>query len=113
MLPGVGPVLAKSLVSYCGSVDAVFRKRQGQLEESTGIGKARAEAIVECNVMKRGEEEAEFIRRHNIRSFFYLDADYPVRLKNCDDSPVLLFFKGKCELNAPRIIALVGTRNAT
>jgi DNA processing protein len=45
--------------------------------------------------------------------FFYTDKDYPARLKNCDDAPVLIFFKGKCELNNFRMISIVGTRNAT
>ena len=55
----------------------------------------------------------EFIRKYKITPLFYLDADYPSRLKNCDDSPVMLYFKGNADLNAQKIIAIVGTRNAT
>src|SRR2546430_11885493 len=46
-------------------------------------------------------------------TLFRSDELYPVRLKNCDDAPVLLFFKGRCNLNDNRMVAIVGTRNAT
>ena len=113
LVPGIGSVVAKNLVSYCGSVETVFRRKKYQLEKIPGIGTERAEAILNQNVFARAEEEVLFIRKHKIKTFFYLDTDYPARLKNCDDSPVLLFLKGDVDLNAPRIIALVGTRNAT
>jgi len=113
LLPGVGSVLAKNLVSYCGSVEAVFKKKKYQLEKIPGIGSERAEAILNHAVFEKAEQEVQFIRKHKIKTFFYLDPDYPTRLKNCEDSPVLLFMKGEADLNKERMIALVGTRNST
>jgi len=113
LLPGVGSVLAKNLVSYCGSVEAVFRKKKYHLEKIPGIGSERAEAIFNQDVFQRAEAEVQFIRKHKIKTYFYLDENYPARLKNCDDAPVLLFMKGEADLNASRMIAIVGTRNAT
>lgn len=113
LLPGVGSVLAKNLVSYCGSVENIFKRKKQQLEKIPGIGSERADAILNHSVFKRAEEEVLFIRKHKIRTFFYLDNEYPARLKNCDDSPVMLFLKGDADLNTQRFIAIVGTRNAT
>ena len=59
------------------------------------------------------EKEAEYITKNNIRTYFYLDNDYPFRLRQCDDSPVVFFFMGNCDLNAAKILSVVGTRNAT
>ena len=39
------------------------------------------------------------------------DKDYPQRLLNCYDSPTLLYYRGTADLNASKIIAIVGTRN--
>jgi DNA processing protein len=61
----------------------------------------------------RAEQEVLFIRKHKIKTFFFLDKEYPARLKNCEDSPVLLFLKGDADLNNQRMIAIVGTRNFT
>src|SRR5690606_1616999 len=44
---------------------------------------------------------------------FYTNEAYPKRLKNCYDAPVLLYYKGKADLNSSKVISIVGTRNAT
>src|SRR5213075_2338885 len=84
LVPGIGSVLAKNLVSYCGSVENIFKRKKSQLEKIPGIGAERADAIFNHKTFERAEEEVSFIRKHRIRSFFYLDEDYPARLKNCD-----------------------------
>jgi DNA processing protein len=115
LLPQVGPVLAKNLVSYCGSVEEVFSRKKAHLEKIPGIGPERIAEITKDSreIFVRAEEEIKFIKKHHIKTLFFTDADYPARLKNCDDSPVLLYFKGQCELNVQRMIAIVGTRTAT
>src|SRR5437764_7873944 len=84
LLSKVGPILAKNLVSYCGSVEDIFKKKKTQLEKIPGIGPERAGEItgVKKEIFERAEKEAGFIRKHKINTFFYTDADYPVRLKN-------------------------------
>ena len=37
----------------------------------------------------------------------------PSGCRQCDDSPVVFFFKGTCDLNSPKILSVVGTRSAT
>jgi DNA processing protein len=113
MIPGVGAVLARNLVSYCGSVENIFKKKKANLERIPGIGSERAAAITNHDVFEKAEKEVVFIRKHKITTLFYTDKDYPLRLKNCDDSPVLLFARGNYDLNAERMIAIVGTRNST
>jgi DNA processing protein len=115
LLPDVGPVLAKNLISYCGSVEEVFKKKKPVLEKIPGIGPERANSITSVGgeIFERAEKEIGFIKKGNITPMFFTDDIYPVRLKQCDDSPVLLFFKGECDLNVPRMVAIVGTRNAT
>ncbi len=113
LLPGVGPVLAKNLVSYCGSVENIFKKKKANLERVPGIGAERAAAISSHAVFDRAEKEVEFIRKHKITTLFYTEPDYPLRLKNCDDAPPLLYFKGSSNMNAERMVAIVGTRNST
>jgi len=113
MLPGVGSVLARNLVSYCGSVENIFKKKKANLERIPGIGSERADAITNHAVFEKAEKEVVFIRKHKITSLFYTDKEYPLRLKNCEDSPILLFTRGNYEMNPERMVAIVGTRNAT
>jgi len=112
-IKSIGPITAKSLLAYCGSAENVFSATRKQLLQIPGIGEKTVEAILNTNALKRAEEELKFIDKHGIEVLFFSDDDYPKRLKNCFDSPILLYFKGNVDLNHPRIISIVGTRNAT
>jgi DNA processing protein len=110
---GIGDITTKTLISYCGSAEEVFLSSKKSLEKIPGIGFKTAESIVKHTAFSRAEEEIRFIERYKIQSFFYLDKHYPKRLKNCVDAPIMLYFKGKADLNNQKIVAVVGTRNAT
>ena len=113
LIPGVGDVLAKNLISYCGSAEEVFKQKKAQLFKIPDIGPVIAESIVKFNSFKRAEEEIKFIEKYKIQPLFYLDKTYPERLKQCYDSPPLLYYKGNVELNQTKILAIVGTRKAS
>jgi DNA processing protein len=113
LVPGVGSVLGKILVSYCGSPEAVFREKKSRLEKIPGIGTLAAESVVKSNVFERAEEEIAFIKKYKINAYFFTDEAYPHRLKHCDDSPLLLYYKGTGNLNHERVLSIVGTRKAT
>ncbi len=113
LLPGVGDVLGKKLVAYCGGVEAVFRQKRDALEKIPGIGGKLVSSILSQNVLHRAEEEIKFIEHNNITPLFYLDKAYPELLKHCIDSPLMLYYQGSTSLNVRRIISIVGTRKAT
>lgn len=112
-LPGIGPVLARNLVSYCGSVENVFSKKKSQLEKIPGIGSERAAIIGKHKNFEKAAAEVKWIRKNDVQSFYYLDENYPKRLKECDDAPALLFAKGNMNLDSARTLAVVGTRHIT
>jgi DNA processing protein len=111
LIPSIGDVLAKNLISYCGSPEAVFREKAAKLEKIPGIGKFHAKEVISHDVMERAEEEIRFIEKHSIATLFYTDPDYPKRLRQCADSPVLLYYKGNADLNNTKVLSIVGTRN--
>ena len=113
LIPGIGDILAKKLISYCGGVEAVFSEKKSALLKIPNVGEILAEAIANNNVFAKAEKEVDFIVKHNIGCAFYLDDDYPVRLKNCPDSPVIFFYKGDVDFEHSKIVSIVGTRQAT
>lgn len=113
MIPGIGNVTARNLVAYIGSVEGVFREKEKNLIKIPLVGEINAQKIIRQNVLEHAKREVEFIRKNKIKTFFYLEENYPVRLKNCNDAPIMLFYKGEANLNEDKIIAVVGTRNAT
>ena len=113
MIPGVGDITARKLVSYTGSVEAVFKESYRSLTRIPGVGEQLAKAVAGREYLAEAAREAEFVEKHGIKVFFYLDDDYPFRLRQCEDSPVTFYFRGKADLNSPFILSIVGTRNAT
>src|SRR3990170_644985 len=93
LLPDIGDVRAKNLIAYCGSVEAVFKEKESALRKIPGVGEVIAKQISESDVMERAEEELKFIQAEKISPIFYLDEDYPKRLKHCEDSPVMIYYK--------------------
>jgi len=113
MLPGIGSVIAKQLVSYCGSVEAIFSSTNGKLEKIPGIGPKTISLIKKSDLLEAADKEIEKCAKNDVRIIFYTDKDYPYKLKQTIDGPLILYTKGKGEINPSRAIAIVGTRQAT
>jgi len=109
-VPGIGPIHAKALFNYFGEAEAIFRASRAFLEKIRGIGQQRAASIIAFRDFHAAEEELAFLERWSIRPLFFTDKSYPVRLLTCPQAPALLFYKGNADLNAPKILSVVGTR---
>ena len=112
-IPGVGAVMAKTLISYCGGAQAVFAAKRTDLLAIPGIGPQTVESVLRQQVLQEAGKELRFIEREGIRAISYLDEDYPRRLRKHPDCPLVLFFRGNAELQARRTVAIVGTRQPT
>lgn len=114
LINGIGNNLAKNLIAYLGNEEAVFSEKSRTLSKVPGIGKLLAREIVhQKDVLKRAEEEIEFILKNNIQCFYYTDKHYPYRLKECPDAPLILYARCAQNLNDARFVGVVGTRKST
>ena len=111
LVPNIGDVHAKALVNMYGDAQSVFKAKKKELENIEGIGTVRASSIKSFTDFSSSEAEIKFIEQYKITPLFITDKNYPQRLLNCYDSPLLLFYKGNADLNTSRIISIVGTRN--
>src|SRR5690606_13184229 len=112
-IKGIGPKLSRILLAYNGSVEEIFRSSKKQLLAIPTIGEVLAENIVSKSYLQEAEDEYNFTQKHGIEIAWIEDKNYPKRLKNCDDAPILLYYKGAASLNPTRAISIVGTRNST
>jgi DNA processing protein len=112
-IPGVGGIIARNLVSYCGGVEAVFRCKKHKLLKVPGIGEQLASHIQNKAVMHDAQKELDVLQKHDITCRFYLDDDYPEKLRLYPQSPILLYTQGEMDLNPERVLAIVGTRKPT
>lgn len=112
-IPGIGNRLLRQLIAYCGSAEAVFKLPKGKLLKIPGIGPVAVKSIQEKRTFSQAEQEITLAGKKLTNILFYTDATYPTRLKEIDDAPVILYVKGITNLNASKIVGIVGTRNAT
>ena len=110
-IQGIGAITAKQLVKRAGSATAVFQSSQKELLKMTGISTAKQ--ILNQSVMDWTNKELEFMEKNQIKVYFFDDEDYPNRLKSVHDAPFVLYGQGNMDLNAARVVAIVGTRSPT
>ncbi len=111
LVPNIGDVRAKALLETFDDAKSIFKATKKQLENIEGIGTIAANSIKHFADFKVCEEEIKFIEKSKITPLFITDKNYPQRLLNCYDSPSLLYYKGNADLNAAKIISIVGTRS--
>ena len=113
MVPGIGDITAKSLLSYCGSAKDIFSRSKAQLAKIPNIGLINAEKIKTFSAFATAEKEMNKCITEKIEILFFTDEKYPKRLKHAPDSPTVLFYKGEASLNNPKTVAIVETRKST
>ncbi|UII26043.1 DNA-processing protein DprA [Fulvivirga maritima] len=112
-IPGLGSYSIKQLVSYAGSAHHVFNLPKAKLLKIPGIGKVIADSILNHQAFARAEEELKRTEAESVKILLHTDQEYPKRLRQINDAPSLLYYKGTADLNTARIVSIVGTRNAT
>lgn len=112
-IPKVGSILSKNLIGYCGGAKAVFQTKKRDLIKIPGIGPSIADSILSGKGQEIADKECSYLDKNDVKTLYYLDANYPQRLKNYHDCPIVLYYKGNVDINQSRIIAIVGTRKPT
>lgn len=113
MLRGINATIAAELLQRVGSPEAFFTLDHRTLMSKIGLRSDLADDSYRQQLLALAAKESEFISASNVHTCFFTDSDYPERLRNCPDAPVLLYSLGKGKLDPVRSIAIVGTRHAT
>ncbi|MCF7559645.1 DNA-processing protein DprA [Sabulilitoribacter multivorans] len=112
-VPNIGDIIAKRLISHCGSAEAVLKEKKQNLLKINGIGTVVLSDLYESHHLKEAEKEIEFIKTNNIKVTYFKGNSYPEKLKHCIDAPILLFETGNVNLENQHIISIVGARKIT
>ncbi|GAA4340416.1 DNA-processing protein DprA [Mucilaginibacter gynuensis] len=113
LVKNIGPARAKLMLVRFGDAQKIFQTPEEKFLSIPGLIDKRAIRQSLDDALRKAEEELKYVEKNNIDVIFYNDARYPNRLKNCNDSPILLYSRGNADLNSRRVISIVGTRNAT
>lgn len=109
----IGDITAKKLINNCGSAEAIFKEKKSNLLKIDGIGTTTISDVFSTYHFEEAEKELKFIKDNDIKCLYFMDENYPEKLKHCIDGPILLFQSGDINLKKQRIISIVGTRKIT
>lgn len=110
---GINRALALEILSRIDSEEEFFKINERQLSTVMGFNNKIFASDYRAKLIEDAEKESGFIESNNIRPFYFTDDDYPCRLEECADAPLMLYGIGECDMNEARIVGIVGTRHAT
>lgn len=112
-IPTIGPITRRALLEEFRLSKNIFNASKKDLLQVKGIGEKIVNEILQWNNPSQVDAEYAFIQKHQITPLFITDANYPQKLLECPDAPTLLYYKGTANLNASKILSIVGTRMPT
>lgn len=111
---GIGGIMFRHLIAQFGTAEEVFAAKRERLLKVAGVGSMTADNLKQTEKLFRvADETLEKADKQNVKLITYQSDEYPKRLKSLYDCPPILYYKGTMELNYPRTIGIVGTRQAT
>ncbi len=114
LAPKVGPTVFKAILAYAGSAKGFFETPKGKVAKTPGVGsKLLTLRNQRDKLLSHADEIINQAEKENFEILTSLDSEFPKRLKSQEDSPVVLFCKGRKGLNFKRTVGIVGTRSAT
>jgi len=113
MIPQIGPITFKKLVSHFGSAEEVFVANKKELDALDFLSEDKKENILLKSAHQSADAELKFITKNNIEVQYHLDEQFPDRVRIHEALPAMLFYKGNANLNHHRTIGIVGTRKTT
>jgi DNA processing protein len=113
LLTGIGLKKATALIATLGSIDAIFEMSLKEIHQKTNISMNLLKGMNRKYAVEEAKKVCAYLDKHQFQSHFYTASNYPKRLKQCDDAPLLFFSQGNIEINPERTLAIVGTRTET
>jgi DNA protecting protein DprA len=110
--PGIGAGRARKLLEHFGSVDRLFAASLTELE-ACGLPPASAQSLALGKSLELAAAEYDRVREMGASVIVRGDAEYPSRLLEIYDPPLVLYVNGSPEILNTVGLAVIGTRHPT
>ncbi len=102
------------LYNYFGDIEEAFNSSIADLSHIDGLNIKKAEEFVALKSKINPDERLENVTNRNIKYITLEDEKYPKMLKNIENPPAVIYYKGSLDIcNLERTLAVVGSRRAT
>ena len=107
---GLGIKSLQGLMNHYNSAEEVWKLSVKDKNAIQGLNWEIANQIGSNKILQLAENEINFCQKHDIQVISIYEDEYPQLLKECNDAPFVVFFRGKSDMNAGKFLAIVGTR---
>ena len=112
-LRGMTRRLGEDILARIGDEKTFFTIPERQLSAVMGCSNRLFAESYRSALLEKARQEAVFIDNNSVKTLYFTENDYPARLNECDDAPLMLYGLGDCDLNSAHMLSIVGTRHAT
>ncbi len=113
LLPNIGRRRIRTILSHLDNIDDFFDIKKKDLLQIPGFGEQLIRNLDRDLALKMAEPFTKFYSQTQYKSHFFTEESFPKRLNECTDAPLLLFSEGNMDPNIKKVVAIVGTRNAS
>jgi DNA processing protein len=110
LIPGIGAVSARTLISYLGGAREVFKSKKSAILKVPGIAEQRYRELKDPDILQKAADYYQKVQSCAVELISYLDSGYPRNLNFHAGMPLFLHHRGRLPLNQERMVAVVGTR---
>lgn len=113
LLSGIGSRRARVIIGHFNDLNEFFSEKKLNLAKIPGIPADFISRKHRQSALEEADKILQYNNRIGVQTVFFTDSEYPRRLRNCPDAPLLLYYKGNIDWNPERVISIVGTRHAS
>lgn len=112
-LKGVGFRRAHQILEEFGTAASFINACTTSPEKIPSVLRENCNRTAVSEALEYAEKQIFYCEKYRVNILSYDDERYPYRLKPYPDRPLVLYARGEMDLNAPRTLAVVGTRKMT
>ncbi|MFN2151823.1 MAG: DNA-processing protein DprA, partial [Anaerolineales bacterium] len=112
MVKGIGAVRLRSLLDAFGDAQSAWQAHPEELR-AAGLPAGIVENLIKLRASVVLETIWDQIQAQGIQVIIWNDEQYPVRLREIDQAPPVLYVRGVLDLQDEWAVAIVGTRRIT
>ncbi len=113
LLSGIGSRRARLLLTHFNNLEEFFKEKKLNLAKIPGVPPDFISVKQRKNALEAADKIVEELNMKQTYTVFLNEKKYPRRLRQCEDAPLLLYVQGEVDFSLPKVVSIVGTRNAT
>ncbi|MCC8174063.1 MAG: DNA-processing protein DprA [Odoribacter sp.] len=112
-LPRINNHAFLPILTDCGGIEGFFKEKDTAFKALLKSTKFKPDKVNRKEALEKAEKELKLIEKFNISICSFEEENYPLLLKECEDAPLVFYYKGQLATETYHYLAVVRTRKAS